>query len=52
VNSIVLTHPGGFEELEGRLEIRTDQGVQGRWEDGALVFDFPVSGTITVGGST
>lgn len=51
-NTILLTHPGAFEQFGSALEIRIDQGMDGRWENGALVFDHPVSGTLTFNGTT
>jgi Ca2+-binding RTX toxin-like protein len=51
-NTILLTYPGAFEHLGDALKISIDGGVEGRWENGALVFDYPVTGTITLNGST
>jgi Ca2+-binding RTX toxin-like protein len=51
-NTILLTYPGAFEMLGDTLKISIDGGVEGRWENGALVFDYPVTGTITLNGST
>jgi Ca2+-binding RTX toxin-like protein len=51
-NTVLLTYPGAFEQLGDALQIKIDGGVEGRWEDGALVFDYPVSGTVTVNGVT
>jgi Ca2+-binding RTX toxin-like protein len=40
-NTILLTHPGAFQQFGDALQIKVDGGVEGRWEAGAWSSTIP-----------